>query len=167
MSEPIERLRSSSGIGLRRRGDPPLDLRAVGVGDAAGLADLLTRIDTTFFRPHPMTAAEAHRIAALQGCDVYLIGRLDGLAVSYGMLRGWDDGFDIPSLGVAVRNDILRRGFGRATMLRLHEIARERGSARVRLRVHPDNLPAAAMYRALGYTDVGVERGERLMMLSL
>jgi ribosomal protein S18 acetylase RimI-like enzyme len=52
-------------------------------------------------------------------------------------------------------------------MLGLHEIARERGSARVRLRVHPDNLAAAALYRALGYTDVGVERGERLMMLSL
>jgi ribosomal protein S18 acetylase RimI-like enzyme len=95
---------------------------------------------------------------------VYLIGRVGKVPVAYGMLRGWDDGFDVPSVGVAVRSDCEHRGFGRAMMRALHAAARKASASTVRLRVHPQNTRALALYRFMGYREAGLERGEILML---
>jgi ribosomal protein S18 acetylase RimI-like enzyme len=139
----------------------------VGPTNAGVLGQLLPRIDARYFQPHPMTPGEAARIAGLNGRDLYLLGFVDGEAVAYGMLRGWDEGYTVPSLGIGVRRDRIRRGYGRAMMLALHDAARERGARSVRLRVDPDNLAAASLYRSLGYREGGMERGEILMLLDL
>jgi ribosomal protein S18 acetylase RimI-like enzyme len=153
----------------RTRTDEALRFRTkvVGPDDAAVLGDLLEQIDTTYFRPHEMTADGADRIAGLHGRDVYLIGFADGEPVAYGMLRGWDEGYPIPSLGVAVRHDRVRKGYGRAMMLALHRVVRESGSDRVRLRVNLSNVAAFFLYRSLGYRPGGFERGELVMHLDL
>ncbi len=137
----------------------------IGPADAPDLASLLPRIDDTFFTPHPMTAEEAGRISSLRGRDVYLIGRVGKEAIAYGMLRGWDEGFDIPSLGVGVRRDHEHLGYGREMMRALHQAAREGSAPKVRLRVHPRNTRALALYRSMGYQEVGIDRDEILMML--
>jgi GNAT superfamily N-acetyltransferase len=133
----------------------------------AELSDLFAAIDTTFFRPHRMNAAGAAEIARYAGHDVYLIGHEQGVAVAYGMLRGWDEGYDVPSLGVAVRTDHQGHGDGRAMMLALHQVALWHGSDQVRLRVAPANKRARGLYESLGYVDIGTERGERLMVTRL
>jgi GNAT superfamily N-acetyltransferase len=145
----------------------PLEIRAVTSREAPALRQLLPRIDTTYFRPHPMTVEQADHIASLHGRDVYLIGLVGEEPVAYGMLRGWDEGFDVPSLGIGVRRDFERQGYGRAMMRRLHEVAIANGARQVRLRVHADNIGAASLYRELGYQEVGVERSEILMLLDL
>lgn len=150
-----------------RSGDVAMQVRDLKPPDAGALGDLLPRIDGRFFQPHPMTSEEAARIAELNGRDVYLLGFVDGEAVAYGMLRGWDEGYTVPSLGVGVRRDQTRRGYGRAMMHALHDAARRLGAKAVRLRVHPDNLAAATLYRSLGYREAGFERGEVLMLLDL
>lgn len=144
-----------------------IQTRIVGPADARVLGQLLPQIDGTFFQPHPMNVGEATRIAELNGRDLYLLGFVDGEAVAYGMLRGWDEGYTVPSLGIGVRRDQMRRGYGRAMMLALHDAAVERGAGSVRLRVDPDNLAAASLYRSLGYREAGMERGEILMVLYL
>ena len=83
------------------------------------------------------------------------------------MLRGWDEGYDVPSLGIAVRVDHYRHGHGRVMMTALHATAWSRGAGAVRLRVAPANQNARRLYDSLGYQDVGQERGERLMLLDL
>ena len=142
-------------------------VRRVRLGDASLLGDLFSRIDTTHFHPHPMTAEGAAAIASCVGRDVYLIGCLGDEAIAYGMLRGWDAGFDVPSLGIAVRVDHNGHGHARRMMSVLHDAARLGGSSVVRLRVAPDNLRARRLYEALGYKDAGEERGELLMLLGL
>jgi RimJ/RimL family protein N-acetyltransferase len=52
-------------------------------------------------------------------------------------------------------------------MAALHDAARQVGTDRVRLRVHLDNVRAAALYRSVGYREVGVDRSEILMILDL
>jgi ribosomal protein S18 acetylase RimI-like enzyme len=136
--------------------------------DRAGLlADLLPRIDPTWFRPHPMTAEGAEVIASRAGLDVYLVGVVDDEPIAYGMLRGWDEGYEVPTLGIAVRRDHEHRGYAREMMAALHAVAADRGARRVRLRVHPHNERALALYQRLGYAAIGVERGEVLMTLDL
>ena len=157
--------------GSRSRGGriplDPLRSRLVAQADADVLAHLLSGIDSTYFRPHDLTAEQATRISKHDGRDVYLMGFAGERAVAYGMLRGWDEGYSVPSLGIGVRQDALRSGYGRAMMLALHDAARQRGATQVRLRVHPANTAARALYGSLGYRDVGTERGETLMLLDL
>jgi len=67
------------------------------------------------------------------------------------MLRGWDEGYAVPSLGIAVRAEAQGSGLGRLVMGYLHTEARRRGAPRIRLKVYPDNVRAVELYRSLGY----------------
>jgi ribosomal protein S18 acetylase RimI-like enzyme len=144
-----------------------LEFRVVGPQDEAALAEAFSEIDETFFRPHPFSRDEARRIANEAGRDVYAILVEDGRAVAYGMLRGWDEGYAFPSLGIAVRTSAQGRGLGRLMMEHLHAEAGSRGATVVRLRVHPDNARARLLYESMGYVYAHEERGELVMLVNL
>ena len=144
-----------------------MDIRSATLRDAAALEGLFARIDTTHFRPHDMTGTGAMAVAAHQGRDVYLIGWLGPAPVAYGMLRGWDEGWSTPSLGIGVREGHRRHGHGRAMMEVLHGFARREGATTVRLRVSPRNRIARHLYDSLDHRAVGMGRGELLMVLDL
>jgi ribosomal protein S18 acetylase RimI-like enzyme len=122
---------------------------------AGALASFFERLRAagagTFFHPHPLTAAEASSRALYTGRDFYCVLIAQEAVVGYGMLRGWDDGYAIPSLGVAVDPAWQGRGHGLRLMGFLHAEAQKRGCDRVRLKTHADNLKALALYRRLGY----------------
>jgi ribosomal protein S18 acetylase RimI-like enzyme len=144
-----------------------VEFRLVEPGDEDILLVLFAAIDQTFFRPHPFTRQEAHRIATHSGRDVYAVIVDSERPAAYGMLRGWDEGYEVPSLGVAVRADSYGRGLGRTMMTRLHDEASLRGAHQVRLRVHPDNDAARRLYESLGYRYAGEERAELVMVRDL
>lgn len=144
-----------------------LRIRPVRPTDVRALEVLFAGLDTTWFRPHDLGPEGARRIASYVGRDVYLIGFLGSAPVAYGMLRGWDEGYEVPSLGIAIRDGYRDRGFGRQMMHALHRVVRERGCDRVRLRVAPANSRARHLYQTLGYRQVGVERGELVLLLDL
>lgn len=141
--------------------------RLVGPGDEAILADVFHDIDEAFFRPHPLTPEEATRIVGRAGRDTYAILVEDGRAVAYGLLRGLEEGYPVPSLGIAVRSTEQGRGLGRLMMSHLHDEARDRGASVVRLRVHADNARARKLYESMGYEYAGEERGELVMLIDL
>ncbi len=144
-----------------------MEFRLVGPHDVEALADVFGDIDATFFRPHPFTRAEARAIADRTGPDAYVLLFDDGRPVAYGMLRGWNEGYATPSLGIATRTDSQRRGFGRLLMQHLHDLARRQGAKNVRLRVHPDNTKARRLYESLAYEYAGRDRGELVMILDV
>ncbi len=92
--------------------------------DDAALADFFASLsaggDDRFFHPHPFTLAEAVRVCRLVGRDLYLVASRGGRILAYGMLRGWDEGYVVPSLGVAVRPEARGTGLARAFMTFLH-----------------------------------------------
>jgi len=149
--------------------NPPvrLTIRPPRPDDHEALGVLFEHISDDRFHPHPLTSAEAQRIAEYRGPDVYLVGWRGEAAVAYGMLRGWEAGYQVPSLGVAVAADEYRKGFGRQMMVALHAEAARRGASRVRLRVDPSNLPAVRLYQSFGYLATGEERGETVMTVLL
>src|SRR5690242_21202213 len=76
---------------------------------------------------------------------------LDNHVIGYGMLRGWDEGYAIPSLGIAIDPEVRGRGHSRVLMNFLRDVAKQRGAERIRLKVDPQNQSAAELYRSLGY----------------
>lgn len=133
----------------------------------AFLDDLRTAGDEATFHPHPLTRDEARQIAHRAGLDVYLVGVERDRVVTYGMLRGWDEGFAVPSLGVAVHPAHRGRGLGRRMMGELHTIARARGATRVRLTLDVDHSAAKTLYASLGYRFEGSADGRLVGWLSL
>jgi ribosomal protein S18 acetylase RimI-like enzyme len=116
--------------------------------------------DDKYFHPHQFTCVESEKIANNFGLDVYYIAIDESDVLAYGMLRGWDDGYKIPSLGIIVHPDFRGFGIAQAMMYFLHAVARLRGAENIRLKVHKNNLAAQAMYYKMGYKIIGEEGDE-------
>lgn len=108
--------------------------------------------DDKWFHPHSLTSQEAAKRICYVGLDLYIVLMAEESIVAYGMLRGWDEGYNVPSLGIAVHPSFKGKGIGRSMMLYLHEIAKNRGAHKVRLKVHAENATALALYRSVGYS---------------
>jgi [ribosomal protein S18]-alanine N-acetyltransferase len=107
--------------------------------------------DEVGFHPHDFTSDSAHRICSYQGRDLYVLALAGSTVAGYGMLRGWDEGFEIPSLGLIVRRRCRGKGIGRRLMNHLHDEARAAKAGSVRLTVEPENRFAIDLYRSAGY----------------
>lgn len=118
---------------------------------ASMLSELRTNGDERWFHPFPLDAVSANAIANAGGRDRFLIAVAAEEVLALGMLRGWDEGYDTPSLGIAVRPGARGRGIARALMVRLHDEARLAGSSRIRLTVDSANERAISLYVSLGY----------------
>lgn len=151
-----------------RRG---LEIRRLTPADEAPLARFFEAIhaagDDRFFHPHPFTPEEARRLATATGDDLYYILTDGAEMLAYGMLRGWDAGYEVPSLGIAVHPAARGQGWGHFLMHFLHAAARARGAKRIRLKVYPENQVARQMYERFGYRFTGEEQGHLVGWLEL
>lgn len=113
--------------------------------------------DLNMFHPHSFDSVELDRIVRYSGLDLYYIMIAGASVLGYGLLRGWDEGYAVPSLGIAVHPSYRGRGLGMALMHFLHAAARWRGAEKVRLRVNQDNAVAKSLYQSVGYTFSSME----------
>ena len=152
---------SSRGIECRRLGPQWKD----------ALADFFRALqeagDAQQFHPHPLTPEEAEKRAEYAGSDLYYVLVEGDSVLGYAMLRGWDAGYQIPSLGIAIHPSARGIGLGKAFMHFVHAAARRRGAKKVRLKVYPDNLAAVRLYEQLGYTFQIEEAGQLVGVLDL
>lgn len=116
-----------------------------------------------YFHPHPFTVELAKERASYRGKDLYFIALNNGEVLGYGMLRGWDEGYEIPRLGIVIHPDAQRYGNGRLLMNHLRAAAQRRGAKTICLRVHPHNDKAVNLYRSLGYNLVQEKDGPNLV----
>lgn len=139
--------------------EPPLQIEPLSPRWTHALASLFTALDAAgdgrFFHPHPLTPDEAARLChRSNSADHYCLATTgDPLtpALGYGLLRGWDEGYAVPSLGIAIHPAARGQGLSRVMMNHLHAEAARRGAARVRLKVYPQNTAALRLYESLGY----------------
>ncbi len=113
--------------------------------------ELLSRGVYQYFHPHPLTDDEVKRRLQYKGKDLYYLQIYDDRLSGYGFLRGWDEGYETPSLGLAIHPDFQRQGLGKKFMFFLHDQALIQGATRVRLTVATINKKAIRLYQQLGY----------------
>lgn len=123
--------------------------------------------DRRFFHPHPLNRIEVLHRLHYTGKDYYCLQLLGRDVIGYGMLRGWDEGYEIPSLGIAVHPAYRNKGSSKELMQHLHRVARERGAERIRLKVYRANIKALSLYQGLGYEFSPWGEGELVGYLSL
>jgi [ribosomal protein S18]-alanine N-acetyltransferase len=106
-----------------------------------------------FFHPHPLTKPFAAVLCARQSVclDRHYITHYHGRIAAYSLLRGWDEGYDVPSFGGCTHPEL--RGAGLGQLLLAHAIAESRaaGARRLRLTVDKENARAVHLYRKFGF----------------
>lgn len=112
---------------------------------------MLNKDRTKYFEPHPFTLDYLIGISINSVKDIYVILFIDGVVAGYGMLRGMDSGYTVPSLGIIVFNPFRGLGIGKEFMDYLHSIAELNGYTDVMLKVNKDNWIAKKLYESLGY----------------
>lgn len=122
--------------------------------------DIVANKDDEYFHPHPLTYDTAKMIAAYEGDDLYFLQIKDNKITGYGMLRGWDAGYSIPSLGIVIHPHFRNQDLGREFMEFLHNQAKAKGTAKVRLKVYFGNAGACRFYENLGYSFTDEENGQ-------
>lgn len=132
-------------------------VRMLGPDDVGALARFFAAIEADagavgYFHPHPFDEATAETICTRTGRDEYFAVFDEGEVVGYGMLRGWDEGYEVPAFGVCVRGDQRGRGLGHVLLGFAIDRARDAGAPSVMLKVFDDNLPARALYESFGFT---------------
>ncbi len=132
-----------------------LEITRLRMPQVGALADMLAAVEhageSSHFHPHPFTRPYLETLCEASRRDLHYVLNADASVIGYGILRGWDEGYATPSLGIATHPGQRRRGHGAMLMHFLHAAAAVRGAERVRLRVHGANAIAIALYRALGY----------------
>jgi ribosomal protein S18 acetylase RimI-like enzyme len=102
-----------------------------------------------------MAAESADAILAGRVRDLYFGGfEPSGMMMALSMLRGWDDGFEVPSFGIVVDHAAQGRGIGKQMTAWTVAQARQAGAAAVRLSVYDDNPRAVAIYEREGFAEV-------------
>ncbi|MDZ4101091.1 MAG: GNAT family N-acetyltransferase [Hydrogenophaga sp.] len=135
----------------------PLALEIVRLTPSRGMAlhrffkDINASGDSHFFRPHATDEEAILKLAEYTGQDLHYVLVDNGGILGYGLLRGWDEGYKVPSLGIAVHPSARGLGIGRMLMVFLHITACRKGAEKVRLRVHLGNDKAMHLYKSLGY----------------
>ncbi len=86
-----------------------------------------------------------------------LVCVLDSLVLGYGVMSVGAGEAHI--LNVSVEPRLQGRGLGRRMMERMLSVAAERGVDSVFLEVRPSNRAALALYRSLGFNELGTRRG--------
>jgi len=107
--------------------------------------------DYEFFHPHKFSYFSLLNEVLQHDKDYYVFLMDNDNVVGYGLLRGWQEGYEIPSLGIMIDVDFRGKGFSSQMMQHLHEIAKTKGSDKIRLTVYKENKTAICLYNKLGY----------------
>lgn len=140
--------------------DNNLVIRPLASDDTAALSILLQSQSAAyarFFRPFDFGADTVAGVLASESQDVFMGLYWQGALVGFFMLRGWDEGYDVPAFGILI--DEKYRGCG-LEMLSLDTakiICKLRGATRLMIKMHPDNISAKGVLRKTGFIQSGVE----------
>ena len=150
---------------------PYIQLEELAPRHEAGLADLFRALresgDDGLFYPHALTNEVAGRLCRYAGLDQYFVATLEGRIIGYGMLRGWDEGYSVPSLGVAVHPDHRQKGVAESLMRGLIRQARNRSAPHLRMTVADDRARFIRFCARYGFVFSQLSPGRLLGMLDL
>jgi ribosomal-protein-alanine N-acetyltransferase len=118
------------------------------------------------FHPFPLDAASATRLCREPRKDRYFIFEESGAVFGLAMLRGWDEGFAVPSFGILVHHAHHGKGIGRALTEHALAVAGEMRVPRVRLTVRADNARAVHLYESMGFHTSETLSDGRLVMFA-
>lgn len=82
---------------------------------------------------------------------------VSGTLVGFYMLRGFDEGYSIPSYGVWISEQFSNKGLSTLTLQHAISFCKINSIKKIMLKVHPDNLTAKHIYEKNGFIQTGTD----------
>jgi ribosomal protein S18 acetylase RimI-like enzyme len=149
-------------------------IRQIAKGDSSILCDFFAALSTDpevvkFFHPHPFTREFAAQLCDGAGTrrDRYYVACFQGVVIAYMMLRGWDEGYSVPSFGVCAHPALRDVGLGQALMAHAVAECRAVGASKLRLTVFKDNPRGVHVYSKFGFVFEDKNEHELIGILDL
>ena len=104
-----------------------------------------------YFVPFPFDTVSIRQMLESACDDRYWAICLGQDLAGFVMLRGFDNGYEVPSYGVSICERFARRGLLKLSLSFVIAWCRLNGVPRMMLKVHPDNLVAKRVYERVGF----------------
>lgn len=110
-----------------------------------------------FFYPFGFGRPAVSAVLAGQGRDVFTGLYWGGRMVGFFMLRGWNEGYEVPAFGIIIDEKYRGHGLEMVCLDAAKAICRLRGAERIMLKMHPENISAKGVARKIGFVQTGSE----------
>jgi RimJ/RimL family protein N-acetyltransferase len=137
-----------------------LVIRPLQPDDAPELAALLSGQPSSYvqhFHPFRFDLQVVSTLLRERQRDCYMGLWIGARLVGFFMLRGFDQGYTVPSFGVLVDRDWRGRGLGRLALEVSKTMCRLLAAEKLMLKVHPSNAAARALYESEGFVQTAVD----------
>lgn len=132
-----------------------LYFREININDVESLGNLFEinnrKEITDFFYAFPMSYKTAYEILTKAKKDKFFVAILDDQFIGFSMLRGFDEGFNIPSFGIFIDFLHQNRRYGCKFIIWVLNWADCNKIKSIRLSVNIDNKIALNLYQSLGF----------------
>lgn len=137
-----------------------LEIKRLNINHAKELANLLQSSDkeySQYFIPFTFDFETISEILSkVKNDQVYGIYVEQNLAGFY-MLRGFDEGYSVPSYGVWISENYSNKGLSTFTLQHAISFCKLNSIKKIMLKVHPDNLSAKHIYEKYGFKQTGID----------
>ena len=133
-------------------------LKEIVPADITELTSFFNRNNTSSilqgFSAFPLKKETAILICSQNHLDKYYLYIEENIIKGFSMLRGWDEGYSIPSFGIFVDKDFQGLGLGSKILNLTLEKCRSLGCQKVRLSVFSSNKIAYKLYTNFGFYEI-------------
>jgi RimJ/RimL family protein N-acetyltransferase len=138
-----------------------LEIKRLNIDHSKELSELLQSADkdyTQYFIPFAFDSETILKILSNVIKDQYYGIFTENNLVGFYMLRGFDEGYEIPSYGVWVAKDFSSKGISKLTLQHAISFCKINNIKKIILKVHPDNVIAKNIYESFGFIYEGVDK---------
>lgn len=137
-----------------------LEIKRMNINQSEELANLLQSADknySQYFIPFTFDIKTISEVLSKVIKDqIYGIYVKDNL-VGFYMLRGFDEGYSIPSYGVWISEKYSNKGLATLTLQNAISFCKLNSIKKIMLKVHPDNNAAKHIYEKYGFKQTGID----------
>lgn len=137
-----------------------IEIKSLLEKDLPDLIDLWTKDPEGYnkhFVPFNMNIDSLKDILSKARRDLFFCVKIDTEIAGFFMLRGFDQGYEIPSYGVWISSKFSNKGLAKLTLQYCISLCRFAKIEKLMLKVHPDNNIALKMYRNFGFIETSID----------
>lgn len=137
-----------------------IEIKELSLENAVLLSDALLKEKLEYmkhFTPFEFSIASIKQILRGAVNDKYFGIFVEDQLAGFYMLRGMDDGYEIPAYGVWISSEFSNKGLSKLTLYHAFSFCRINNIKKLMLKVHPENLIAKTLYESLGFEKVGID----------
>lgn len=111
-----------------------------------------------YFIPFEFNYNSVKKVLSGMKLDHFIGIFIDDKIVGFYMLRGFDEGYSIPSYGVWISPKYSGLGLAKLTIQHALSFCKINGIKKIMLKVHPKNMKAKQIYEGFGFINNGIDR---------